>query len=165
MRKRRSCHRTAHTSTHSHTLLHRSALHLQHLQLRFVSAHCRVHSIASTRPVGQTARLNRQRGGGAEEGGHCSLSSSLSFCLLPLRLNTSAHTRPHWRVHARTPGREPMRTVCKFCTRLISQHLPPKLEGKAVLQLDDLRSTCVCLSAFFVMVFRQEICQMWRLSM
>lgn len=132
------------TNTHSHTLLHRSALHLQHLQLRFVSAHCRVHSIASTCPVGQTARLNRQRGGGAEEGGHCSLSS-LSFCLLPLRLNTSAHMSPHWRVHARTPGREPLRTVCKFCARLISQRSPPQTRGKGC--------SSERWSAFYVSVF------------
>lgn len=86
-------------------------------------------STASTRPMGQTARLNRQRGRG-EEGGHCSLSPFLSFCLLPLRLNTREHTHTHTHIHINTHTHtsghddDPRGASVNWCETYLSHCLP-----------------------------------------
>lgn len=74
----------------------------------FAHFHCRVRSIASARPTGETARLKRGRRGRGEEGGRCSLSSFLSFCLLPpglTRQHTHAFTHTHVHRYARVNTR------------------------------------------------------------
>lgn len=98
-------------------------------------SHCWVHSIASTRPMGQTGRLNRhERKRRRQEEGHCSLSSFLSFCLLPLRLNTRAHTHTYIHTYTRTHFRPwwwPMRTLCKLVWETYLTLLALKLGGRS----------------------------------
>lgn len=95
MRKPNICQVHMHTAAHSFMSLYSTcSINV------FAHFHCGVRSIASTRPMGETARLKRGRRGRGEEGGHCSLSSFLSFCLLPPGLTRQyTHTTTHTHVH------------------------------------------------------------------